>query len=270
MATEDSTLGHVEQTMQPSARKMSISDVRDALRSGIADFNAHPSHLFFVYVMYPVIALFMARAAFGKDIIPLLFPLSGGIALIGPAVAVVFYEISRRRERGLDTSWRHAFAVLRSTVMFSVAAVACLLLAIFIMWLFTAQWIYILNFGGEDQTSILEFTRQVFVTKEGWQLIIVGCGAGFLFALVALAVGVVSFPLLLDHDIGPRAAITASILVSLKNPYPVAAWGFVVASTLFLGSLPAFVGLAVVFPVLGHATWHFYRKAVVWHKVTDS
>lgn len=248
----------------PEIKKMSIHDVTDALRLGIADFKAKPSQLVFVYLLYPFIAVFIARVAFGKDIIPLLFPLSGGIALIGPAVAVVFYEISRRRERGLDTSWRHALTILKSPVMQSIVLLSLMLLAIFVVWLFIASAIYGVYFGGEDQTSIVDFTKQVFVTAEGWSLIIVGCSVGFVFALVVLATSAVSFPLLIDRDIGPMAAVSASVRVAWHNPIPVAAWGLVVAVVLFLGTILAFIGLAISFPVLGHATWHFYRKAIRW------
>lgn len=255
---------HINDNGYPEVRKMSVHDVTDALRLGIADFKAKPSQLVFVYVLYPFIALFMARVAFGMDIIPLLFPLSGGIALIGPAVAVVFYEISRRRERGLDTSWKHSLAVVKSPVMLSVAALSLMLLAIFVVWLFIADAIYGVYFGGEEQTSIVEFTKQVFVTAKGWSLIFVGCAAGFVLALLVLVTSAVSFPLLIDRDIGPMGAVSASIRVAWHNPIPVAAWGLVVAVVLFLGTIMAFIGLAISFPVLGHATWHFYRKAIVW------
>lgn len=248
----------------PEVRKMNVRDVTDALRLGISDFKAKPSHMVFVYVLYPFIALFMARIAFGMDIIPLLFPLSGGIALIGPAVAVVFYEISRRRERGLDTSWRHSLSVVKSPVMLSIAALSFMLLAIFVIWLIIADAIYGVYFGGEEQTSVVEFTKQVFVTSKGWSLIFIGCSAGFLLALLVLMTSAVSFPLLIDRNIGPLGAVSASVRVAWHNPIPVAAWGLVVAIVLFLGTILAFIGLAISFPILGHATWHFYRKAIVW------
>ena len=256
---------HANDKGYPEVRKMSVHDVTDALRLGIADFKAKPSQLVFVYILYPFIALFMARIAFGMDIIPLLFPLSGGIALIGPAVAVVFYEVSRRRERGMDTSWRHSLNVVKSPVMLSIAALSFMLLVIFFVWLFVADSIYGVYFGGEEQTSVVEFTKQVFVTTKGWSLIFVGVSSGFVLALIVLVTSAVSFPLLIDRDIGPLAAVITSIRVAWHNPIPVAAWGLVVAVVLFLGTILAFIGLAVSFPVLGHATWHFYRKAIVWN-----
>jgi uncharacterized membrane protein len=104
--------------------------------------------------------------------------------------------------------------------------------------------------------------RRVLTTPAGWTLIIVGNGIGFLFAAAVLAISVVSFPLLLDRDVGAVVAVLTSVRATLKNPLVIAAWGLIVAALLLLGSLPLFVGLAVVMPVLGHSTWHLYRKLV--------
>jgi uncharacterized membrane protein len=104
--------------------------------------------------------------------------------------------------------------------------------------------------------------RRVLTTPAGWTLIIVGNGVGFLFAAVVLTISVVSFPLLLDRDVGAVVAVLTSVRATLKNPLVIAAWGLIVAALLLLGSLPLFVGLAVVMPVLGHSTWHLYRKLV--------
>ena len=126
----------------------------------------------------------------------------------------------------------------------------------------TADAIYITIFGNAPAASIPDFARRVLTTPEGWSLIIIGCGVGFLFAIVALCVSVVSFPLMLDRHATAIDAVRTSLRVALKNPVPIAAWGLIVAALLVLGSLPFFVGLAVVLPVLGHATWHLYRRAL--------
>jgi uncharacterized membrane protein len=104
--------------------------------------------------------------------------------------------------------------------------------------------------------------RDVFTTASGWTMIVLGCGVGFLFALVVLAISVVSFPLMLDRGTALDTAVGTSIRAVLKNPGPMALWGLVVAGGLVLGSLPLFIGLIIVVPVLGHATWHFYRRVV--------
>jgi uncharacterized membrane protein len=133
---------------------------------------------------------------------------------------------------------------------------------IFSIWIAVAHAIYVANFGYREPESIVQFIREVFTTRQGWTLIIVGNAAGFLFALVAFVLSAVSFPLLVDRDAGVMAAVATSIQAVMKNPLTMALWGLIIAAALVLGSIPAFVGLAVVMPVLGHATWHLYRKVV--------
>jgi uncharacterized membrane protein len=137
-----------------------------------------------------------------------------------------------------------------------------LLFALFVTWVATAQAIYIAAFGYEAAASIPDFAKRVLTTPEGWWLIVVGCGVGFLFAVVALCVSVVSFPLMLDRHASAADAMVTSLRAVAKNPMPMAVWGLIVAVLLVLGSLPLFLGLAVVIPLLGHATWHLYRKVV--------
>ena len=137
-----------------------------------------------------------------------------------------------------------------------------MLLAIFLLWLLAANVIYQLTLGPEPPASIGAFVRDVFTTRAGWTMIVVGVGVGFLFALFVLAISVVSFPLLLDRDSGLRTAMLTSISAVTANPGPMSVWGLIVAVGLVIGSIPAFLGLILVMPVLGHATWHLYRKVV--------
>jgi uncharacterized membrane protein len=137
-----------------------------------------------------------------------------------------------------------------------------LLTAIFLVWLAVAMGIYWLIFGAHVPTSITDFARQIFTTSEGWALIIVGVSVGFLFALLVLTISVVSFPLLLDRNVTLRTAIESSVRAVLMNPGPMLLWGMIVASGLVLGTIPLLLGLIVVMPVLGHATWHLYRKVL--------
>ena len=243
-------------------RTIGVGDLRDALSKGLVDFEAMPTHLVFLCLMYPILMLIIARVAAGYDVLPLVFPLLAGYTLIGPLVATGMYELSRRREQGLDISRSHAFDVLRFASIGAIARLSVILMTIYFAWLGTAWAIYERTFGGVVPASIAEFALQVIATPSGWTLIFVGCGAGFIFANVAFALSVVSFPMLVDRDVGVATAVQTSVRAVLANPITMGMWAFIVASALLIGSLPFFVGLAVVLPVLGHATWHLYRKVV--------
>jgi uncharacterized membrane protein len=134
--------------------------------------------------------------------------------------------------------------------------------AIFLLWLEIAMGIYEVLFGAAVPTTVAEFARQILTTSAGWTLIVAGNFVGFVFAIVVLTLSVVSFPLLLDRDVGLSAPVRTSVRAVLMNPHTMAIWGLIVAGLLVIGSLPFFVGLAVVIPLLGHATWHLYRKVV--------
>ena len=246
----------------PAVRTIGLADLKDALTKGLDDFRAMPTHVIFLSVIYPIVGVALGAATFGYDVIPLLFPLAAGFALIGPIAAIGLYELSRRRELGLDTSWKHAFDIIHSPSIWGIAALGLLLLALFAVWLAVAHAIYVAAFGIDEPVSSIAFARKVLTTPEGYRLIAVGNAVGFIFAVVAFALSVVSFPLLLDRHVGVAAAIVTSVKVVLKNPATMAAWGLLVAVALAVGSLPFFIGLAVVMPVLGHATWHLYRKVV--------
>jgi len=243
-------------------RRITPSDLRHALARGVDDFVAMPSHAVFLCVIYPLLGLFLIAMTLGNSMLPLAFPIAAGFALVGPLAAIGLYELSRRREAGLDSSTSHAFDVLHSPSLGAIVALGLLLMAIFLIWLAVADAIYIANFGYHGPDSICQFISDVFDTRAGWMLIVVGTGVGFLFAVLVLTISAISFPLLLDRDVGAAVAVLTSIRVVAKNPLTMALWGFIVAAALAVGSIPFFLGLTVVMPVLGHATWHLYRRAV--------
>jgi uncharacterized membrane protein len=243
-------------------RRITPSDLRHALARGVDDFVAMPSHAVFLCVIYPLLGLFLIAMTLGNSMLPLAFPIAAGFALVGPLAAIGLYELSRRREAGLDSSTSHAFDVLHSPSLGAIVALGLLLMAIFLIWLAVAEAIYIANFGYHGPDSIGQFISDVFDTRAGWMLIVVGTGVGFLFAVLVLTISAISFPLLLDRDVGAAVAVLTSIRVVAKNPLTMALWGFIVAASLAVGSIPFFLGLTVVMPVLGHATWHLYRRAV--------
>jgi len=247
----------------PRVRTITPHDLIDALKKGLDDFLAMPTHALFVGLIYPIAGLVIAIAVSGANLLWLFYPMAAGFALLGPVAAVGLYELSRRREQGLDTSWSHAFELLGTDSFRSIAGLGLVLLLLFAIWIGVAQTIYWAYFGYAVPESIDGFARQVLTTEAGHRMILIGNAVGFLFALVAFVISVVAFPLLIDRRIGAAAAAATSIKAVARNPLTMALWGLIVAVALLLGSLPFFVGLAVVVPVLGHATWHLYRKVVV-------
>lgn len=246
----------------PIIRTITIADLFDALRRGASDFWEKPSHYVMLVLIYPIVGIVLTVWMNGYQTWPLLYPLVGGFALVGPFAAIGLYEISRRREAGEDTSWSHAFEVLRSPAIGSIAALAGMLLVIFTLWLTAAQALYESLFGSSPPQSLGGLLTQVFTQPGGWTLLIVGNLLGAIFAVVTLCTTVIAFPLLLDRDVGAFVAVETSFRAVMKNPVPMLAWGVIVGAGLFVGALPLFVGLAIVIPIFGHATWHLYRKVV--------
>jgi uncharacterized membrane protein len=243
-------------------RKLRLHDAVAALREGVDDFVRTPTHPIFVGIFYALAGVTLAALSSFASALQLVFPLAAGFALLGPFFAVGLYELSRRREAGRETTWSDAFAVLRSPALPSVIALGLLLLGLFALWLATAQYIYVSLYGEQAPMAAIPFLNDVATTSRGSTLIVVGCLVGFCFAAVALAISMVSFPLMIDRDVGLAPAMVASVRVTLANPLVVALWGVLVAAALVAGSAPLFVGLAIVMPVLGHATWRFYRRAI--------
>lgn len=244
-------------------QKIELHDLKDAFSQGFQDFAANRTDVIFLCLFYPLFGLLLARVASGSDLLPLLFPLASGLALLGPLAGVGLYEMSRRREQGLGSSWAAAFGVTRSPAFASILGLGLLLFVAYAAWLLTAWALYAATLGPLPPTSLSALVRDVFTTGPGWALLIAGVGCGFVYACIVLVLTGISFPLLLDRNVGVSRAIATSVQVARANPGPMAAWGLIVALSLLIGSIPAFFGLMVVLPLLGHTTWHLYRKLVV-------
>ena len=265
VAATGRALHHAVETLHspmPAVRRITAADLGEVLARGISDEGAYRTDIFFLVLLYPILCLGLAYVAFGMNMIPLLFPLASGIAIVGPAAAVGLHEMSRRREMGLEVSWRNAFDVVHRPAIGGILILGVLLTGLFLSWLAAAWLIYSNTMGPAMPESAGQFLRDVLYTDAGHLMMAEGLGAGFLFAVVAMAISVVSFPLMVDRDIGLDSAVKTSVRAVMANPGPMAAWGLIVAGVLVLGSIPLFVGLIVAIPVLGHATWHLYCKLV--------
>jgi uncharacterized membrane protein len=253
---------------QPEVERISVADLKDVLLTGLRDFAACRTDVIFLCLIYPLSGFVLASVTLRFGLLPLLFPLISGFALIGPFGAAGLYEMSRRREQGKPVSWIDAFGVFGSPSIAEITKLILVLTSIFLLWLATAMVIYRLIFGPAMPTSFHSFVTNLFTTHAGWALIAVGISVGLIFALVVLAISVVSFPLLLDRPVNVSTAVRTSTRAVMLNPVPMLTWGLIVAGGLMLGAIPALAGLIMVMPVLGHATWHLYRKVIRPRTVT--
>lgn len=253
---------HQASSATPTIRRIGIADLRAVLRLGWEDFRAAPSQLFFLCIIYPVVALVFWKFARGHAIIPLFYPLASGFSLVGPIAAIGLYEISKRRERGQPATWRNCFDVFQSPALNSILALALVLLVIFVLWVAVADALFRSVFDTAGFSLMSGFLGVLFTSPGGWLLIIVGNLIGLVFATVVLCISVVSFPMMIDRNVDVMLAVRTSLQAVTQNRLVLAVWGVAVAILIALGMLMAFVGLAIVLPVLGHATWHLYRRLV--------
>ena len=263
-APDDVWRGDANRSAIPQVRRIGLDAIGRALALGWRDFSENRTDVLMVCMIYPIVGLLFGLLAAGSGLLQLLFPLVSGFALVGPFAAVGFYEMSRRRERGLQVTWLDGIGVLRSPAIGSVALLGSAILLLLALWLVVANLIYVATMGPEPPVSLTGLVAAVVNTNAGRTLALVGIATGAGFAAATLLLTVVAFPILLDRGIGVPAALQISLRVVATNPLPMLVWAVVVAALLALGSLPALIGLAVVLPVLGHATWYLYRETVAF------
>jgi uncharacterized membrane protein len=243
-------------------RRIAAADLIASLREGWRDFMAMRGDLIFLGLLYPLIGLVAAAVSLGGSLIPLFFPIAAGIGLLGPLAAIGFYELARRREAGLESDWSHFLDVRKRPAMDDIAIVSGVLLCLFLLWLIVAGVLYVVLWGPAAPASLGAFLRRLFTTREGWGLIVLGNAFGALFGVAVLALSVASMPMLVDRDINAGVAMRTSVAAVRANFGVMMRWGLIVAAVLVLGSIPAFIGLAVMLPWLGYSTWHLYTRLV--------
>lgn len=249
--------------LQPDAftiRQIRISDLFACLRAGYADYGANPGSIPLLILFYSLFALLFTLFAFGEQLRYLAFPVVAGCTLIGPLVAVVFFEMSRRRERGQVLKWRSTFRFIHTYSFAPILALSILMMVLYVAWLYMAELIYFGLFSGSEFASMSAFVNELFSTRRGGALIFYGNFVGFLFAFTAMAISIVSFPLALDKPVTSITAITVSVRAFTSNLLVLAVWGIIVVALLMIGTALFLIGLAITLPILGHATWHLYRR----------
>jgi len=251
-------------TLFPRAdvRRISGRDLDWALAEGWNDFLEMRGDVVLLAIIYPLVGFVAAAVSFNVALLPLFFPLTAGVSILGPAVALGFYELGRRREAGLNVSWRHRFDALRRRGHAGLVLLILGLVGMFVAWMTVAAFIYGVTVAPDHPTGAAEFARIVFTTADGWRLIVFGNLAGLAFAASTLSLMVVAFPMTVDRPARASVAVMTSVAAVAKNPWEMAAWGLRVAGLLALGCLPMFIGLAIALPVLGFATWRLYTRLV--------
>ena len=255
--------------IDPVVRRVSVADIAESLGQGLRDFQAAPLFGLAFAGLYVAggILILLSLTAFGM--VYLAYPLAAGFALLGPFVAVGLYEVSRQREAGEAPSMRGIWATIRARR--EIGWMAFVTLFVFLVWMYQVRLLIAVLLGLHASFSSLpEFVTVVLTTNEGLLFLALGNLVGAALSLILFSLTVVSFPLLLDRDIDAVTAMITSVRAVVMSPLPMIGWAAVIVGLLALSSLPYFLGLLVTLPVLGHATWHLYRRIVVALEPSDT
>ncbi|GGE90339.1 DUF2189 domain-containing protein [Stappia taiwanensis] len=242
--------------------RITFNEIVDALGLGMRDFRRAPVYgLFFggVYALGGIIVLLSASAL---NMSYLSYPLAVGFGLIGPFVAVGLYEVSRRLETGQRLDWSGVLGVIWEQRRRELAWMAFVVLFVQIMWMYQVRLLLALFLGFQSFASFPAFLEVVVTTPEGLMFLLVGNVIGAALSVVLFSLTVVSFPMLLDREVDFITAMITSVRSVVTSPVPMIGWALIITVTLLISMLPFFVGLVVTLPILGHATWHLYRRLV--------
>jgi len=241
------------------ASDLTVQDLRAALAAGWEDFRAHPIFGLFFGAIYVSAGMFLYFALFVRGEIAWLIPAAAGFPLLAPFVAVGLYEVSRRREAGMPMSWRAVLGALRGRGDEQILSMGVILFVAFAFWLMVAHGIFAIFLA---ESGIGSESLALFRTGAGIMMLLVGGFVGGLMALAFYAITVVSLPMLVDREVDFITAIIVSLATVRSNKTVLLVWAVTIAVALFIAMIPLFLGLLVVLPVLGHATWHLYRRSV--------
>lgn len=246
----------------PVVRRITVADIVEALSEGLRDFQAVPLYGVVFGALYAAGGIAIMLCLLGFGLVYLAYPLAAGFAMIGPFVATGLYDVSRRRENGLTISVAAIWSTVKSRG--EIGWMAFVTLFIFVVWMYQVRLLMALLIGlNASFSSLHEFMTIVLTTNEGLLFLAVGNAVGAALSLVLFALTVVSFPLLLDRDVDFVTAMITSVRAVAASPVPMIGWAAVIVMLLAVSAMPYFLGLMVTLPVLGHTTWHLYRRIVV-------
>lgn len=247
----------------PDVRQVSAGDIWTALKSGVADFAAAPLFGVFFGGICASVGLLFTAALTVYGMTWLVIPAAIGFPLVGPFVAIGLYEVSRRRAAGTPLKWKGILLVIFRHREQQFVYMGIVILCIFWVWIFLARILFAVFLGSKSFSSLMGFAEIVFMTSPGLGFLAFGTVIGAILAFVLFSATVIAMPMLIDRDIDVVSAVITSFNAVFKSPVPMIGWGAVIAVLVVLAMLPAFAGLVVVLPVLGHATWHLYTKVIV-------
>lgn len=244
-----------------TVRFVTFDDLRACLALGWRDFTRAPVFGLIFASVYVAGGWLIVWALTAKGAIWWTLPAAAGFPILGPFIACGLYEVSRRLEKGQPLDWGGVFGVILRQKDRQIPSMAAVVVVFFLFWNFLAHMIFALFLGLSTMTNITS-SFAVFLTAEGMTMLAVGTAVGAVFAGTLYALTVVSLPMLLDREVDFVTAMITSVSVVLTNAVVMGVWGAVIAGALFLAMLPWFLGLFLVLPVLGHASWHLYRRAL--------
>jgi uncharacterized membrane protein len=246
----------------PVVRSVTPSDIVESLAAGLRDLQAAPLYGLFFGGIYAIGGMLIVYASFALGWTWFAYPMAAGFALIGPFVAVGLYEVSRRRETGQPFTFAGILGVMLAQSRRELGWMAFVALFVFIIWLYQVRLLLALFLGFQSFATVREFLTVVTTTPEGLMFLLVGNLVGAVLSILLFSLTAVSFPLLLERDVDFVTAMITSLRAVAKSPVPMIGWALTIAVLLIIAMLPFFLGLFLVLPILGHATWHLYRRAV--------
>ncbi|MEM9574322.1 MAG: DUF2189 domain-containing protein [Pseudomonadota bacterium] len=246
----------------PEVNILTANDLRAALSSGFADFRRAPLFGLFFAAFYVLGGLLIVQSLFVRDQSWMIYPVAIGFPIVGPFAAVGLYEVSRRLQSGIALNWSEILGVVRNQSSKELSWMAFVVLFVFWVWMYQVRLLIAIVLGRMSFSGLDGFLEVVLYTQQGWIFLAIGHVVGAVLSLILFSITVVSIPLLLDRELDFITAMITSVKAVFASPMVMLGWGIIVTLSIIAAMIPAFLGLFLVLPILGHTTWHIYQKAV--------